>query len=203
MWTGMPSVFIRIAGCNLHCSWCDTPHALTTDRAQNMSCEEICETITSLPQQHIVITGGEPTLYPDELSELCSLLHAAGKCITLETNATIFVPCTIHTASLSPKLPGTHTTSITWNVDVIAQYIEHAPHTQIKIVVASDADVRTAVLLAQDIDLPAENVFLMPQSHSYYDVVDAAEWLIPLCATHGFRFGARVHTLMWNNTLGR
>lgn len=98
---GKPAIFVRLAGCNLRCEGCDTP----IDRWQEMSSEAVLKEIVG---DRVVITGGEPTLQMDELSELILLLHRAGKEIHIETNGVGPIPKEtlkkIHCIVVSPKL---------------------------------------------------------------------------------------------------
>src|SRR5438876_7663457 len=75
--TGTPSVFIRTSGCNLRCWFCDTPYTSWEPEGEDWSVEEIVEDVNrAVPAaenpriRHIVITGGEPTLFA-ELMPLC------------------------------------------------------------------------------------------------------------------------------------
>lgn len=98
-YTGTPAVFIRFAGCNLRCSFCDTDFTSFTE----MSEDEILEEVNKYPATHIVITGGEPTL--QITPSLTSKLHNAGKYIQMETNGTNTLPegCHIDWITCSPK----------------------------------------------------------------------------------------------------
>lgn len=81
--TGTPSVFLRLSGCNLHCGFCDTKHQPYQDLTEDEIMQEI-EKYTGV--KHIVITGGEPTL---QLTvSLLERLHEAGKTVQIETNGT-------------------------------------------------------------------------------------------------------------------
>jgi len=60
--TGLPSTFIRLAGCNLRCPYCDTTYALKMDDGAAMTLDEIDERIAELESDRITITGGEPML---------------------------------------------------------------------------------------------------------------------------------------------
>ncbi|HYW79240.1 MAG TPA: 7-carboxy-7-deazaguanine synthase QueE, partial [Thermoguttaceae bacterium] len=58
--TGTESVFVRVAGCNLRCSFCDTPYASWSPEGQGMSIEQIIARVESFGTRHVVLTGGEP-----------------------------------------------------------------------------------------------------------------------------------------------
>lgn len=96
-YTGTPSVFIRFSGCNLKCPFCDTKHQNFTE----MSEDEIVEEISQYPAQHIVITGGEPSLQLTE--SFVALLHDNGKFVCVETNGTNVLPPNVDWITLSPK----------------------------------------------------------------------------------------------------
>ncbi|TGE37431.1 7-carboxy-7-deazaguanine synthase QueE [Desulfosporosinus fructosivorans] len=101
---GKGSTFIRVAGCNLRCSWCDTQHSFDVSKARWMSVEEIIEE-SEITHQHVVITGGEPTLY--DLGPLVQELHKLGKYVAIETNGTNPIPAdwALDWITASPK-PG-------------------------------------------------------------------------------------------------
>src|ERR1700704_5838800 len=88
MLTGVPSVFVRTSGCNLRCVWCDTPYTSWTPEGPEMAIEEIAKEVARYPATaHVVITGGEPMLFPSVV-ELAARLKAAGHHITIETAGT-------------------------------------------------------------------------------------------------------------------
>lgn len=94
---GMSSIFIRFSGCNLKCPFCDTNHQF----CENMSLKEILEKAMSFPSKHVVLTGGEPSLFVD--SELVKALHKLKKFVAIETNGTHILPKEIDWITLSPK----------------------------------------------------------------------------------------------------
>ena len=96
IYTGIPSVFVRVAGCNLNCPWCDSAYAKPQEAGTEMSVSSIIDEVQKYDVEHVVITGGEPTIYPEELVLLCSELNSLNKKITIETNSTIFVECNPH-----------------------------------------------------------------------------------------------------------
>lgn len=104
-YTGTPAVFVRLAGCNLNCWFCDTEfHSFS-----EMSEDEIVAEASQYPSRYMVITGGEPTL--QLTASLTSKLHAIGFYIMLETNGTQPLPegCTVDWITCSPKHPSPNT----------------------------------------------------------------------------------------------
>lgn len=98
--TGTPAIFIRFSGCNLHCPFCDTNH----QSGHLMTAEEIVAETNKFPASHIVLTGGEPSLFVTP--ELVDMLHANGhRRIAIETNGTHSIPDNIDWITLSPKAP--------------------------------------------------------------------------------------------------
>ncbi len=97
--TGTASVFIRLSGCNLRCTFCDTRH----EEGTIMSLPEIVEQVMHYPQAPlIVLTGGEPSLWIDD-DFVMGLKQLTGKRIAIETNGTHPLPHGIDWVTLSPK----------------------------------------------------------------------------------------------------
>ncbi len=86
-WTGKPCIFVRLAGCNLTCPWCDSKYAR---HGLEVTVENVVKAIVGLGKNipYVVITGGEPTIQEEELYELVKLLDDRGYYIALETNGT-------------------------------------------------------------------------------------------------------------------
>ncbi|MBV9144785.1 MAG: radical SAM protein [Acidobacteria bacterium] len=82
---GLPCIFIRLAGCNLRCSWCDSEYTFTGGR--KMSLDEVMQEVRKLaPVKLVEITGGEPMLQEREVIPLMELLLAEGYEVLLETS---------------------------------------------------------------------------------------------------------------------
>lgn len=88
---GCISVFIRLAGCQMRCSYCDTERALDIKNSTPMSVAEISQLVIETGIDKVTITGGEPLTQGDSLSDLLWRLSVAGKNISVETNGG-FIP---------------------------------------------------------------------------------------------------------------
>lgn len=83
---GWPCVFVRLQGCSLRCSWCDTKYAISPDGPhRTMQIDEIISEVKKYPCRYVTVTGGEPLLQPN-VHELLSRLCAGGYSVALETN---------------------------------------------------------------------------------------------------------------------
>lgn len=81
--------FLRLAGCNLRCKWCDTKNSQNPKNGTVMDVESASKLVRSYGYKTVVITGGEPLLQHDSLNILCKRLKKAGHSIMVETNGTI------------------------------------------------------------------------------------------------------------------
>jgi organic radical activating enzyme len=100
---GEPTIFIRLSGCNLKCSFCDTKYAW--EEGQQYSVDQVLEEVRkirqSFPAQWICITGGEPLL--QDIDGLTKALKKEGLKIQVETNATLYRTLPVDWYSISPK----------------------------------------------------------------------------------------------------
>ena len=94
---GEAAVFIRFAGCNLSCPFCDTNH----HPFKEMTEDEICAEVEKYPSRLVVITGGEPTL--QLTASLVGKLHRLHRDVAIETNGTREIPNGVDWVTVSPK----------------------------------------------------------------------------------------------------
>jgi 7-carboxy-7-deazaguanine synthase len=141
---GMPSTFIRLAHCNLSCSWCDAAYTWRGDvKYDNVELDDLLDRVH---HDHVVLTGGEPT-FSEGFDELVAALHGDGRHVTVETNGTIFRPDALeHVAlwSLSPKL-GSSMQAGSLRLDVVENYLKGGRASQLKYVVDSEDDLQAVI----------------------------------------------------------
>lgn len=88
-WTGTPAIFVRLAGCNLSCDFCDTDYSLKRLMSVDDVVQEMRTAGGDCPM--VVLTGGEP-LAQDETPGLIEALRADGRRVHIESNGTTYVP---------------------------------------------------------------------------------------------------------------
>ena len=211
--TGVPSVFIRISGCNLRCRWCDTPYTSWSPEGIECSVDAIMADIEGFPSRHAVITGGEPLLMKD-LPELTERLHATGYHVTIETAGTVYADLHCDLASISPKLsnstPWTEENGkyarnhekLRLNLSVIGRFMAACAY-QLKFVVDRQEDLDEVESLIADLnDVDRNRVLLMPQGRTAGELSSRGAWVAEACKTRGFRFCPRVHIELYGDTRG-
>lgn len=211
---GMPSVFIRVSGCNLRCTWCDTPYASWNPEGPDEKVGDIISRVGAFGARHVVITGGEPLIMA-ELAELCEELKKRNHNITIETAATIFKPVKVDLASLSPKLSNSTPSEREGgrfaeahernrlDVSVIQQFIDSSPDFQLKFVVSAPEDlVEIRDLLKQLKGWTPDHVLLMPEGIDREALEARSKWIVEICQKEGYRFCPRLHILLFGNRRG-
>jgi 7-carboxy-7-deazaguanine synthase len=205
---GVPSVFIRTSGCNLRCSWCDTPYTSWQPEGEEQTVERILDAAKTYPARHAVVTGGEPMIAP-EIVGLTEALRAAGLHITIETAGTVFQPVACDLMSISPKLANS-TPEGQWtaqhdrlrlNPAVLAQLMERYDY-QLKFVIAQPADLVEVGALTEQLRVDARHVILMPEGTDPAVLRERGLWLAEICKQEGYRFSPRLHVDLYGNKRG-
>lgn len=99
--TGQAAYFIRLAGCDVGCVWCDVKESWEESEYSVVSVDDIVKNAARQPSKFVVITGGEPCMH--NLDYLCSELHARGFKIHIETSGAHPLRGDINWVCLSPK----------------------------------------------------------------------------------------------------
>ena len=209
---GVPSAFVRTSGCNLRCTWCDTPYTSWEPEGENRSIDEIAAAVASFRAAHVVITGGEPMIAP-EIIELTRTFRGAGLHITIETAGTVFAPVECDLMSISPKLANStpherdggrwaaQHDRLRYQPDVLQQLMR-AYEYQLKFVVTSPADLEEIEAMRERLDVDRARVILMPEGTSAEVLRERAVWLTEVCKRSGYRYGPRLHVEVWGNRRG-
>lgn len=100
-WTGTAAYFVRLAGCDVGCFWCDVKESWAPSEDQYHSCEAIATAAKDSGAERVVITGGEPTIY--DLTILSDTLHAHGLKVHIETAGPYPLIGKMDWVCLSPK----------------------------------------------------------------------------------------------------
>ena len=205
---GMPSLFIRVSGCNLRCSWCDTPYTSWNPEGLELTLDQILEESGVYPASHAVITGGEPMIMP-EIVLLSQRLRERRMHITIETAGTAVQPVACDLMSISPKLSnstpeapwnGQHE-RLRWQPAVLAQLMASYEY-QLKFVIEKPEDVDEARALIAQLNAPRERVILMPEGADRQILRERGLWLAEIAKKEGFRFSPRLHVELWGNRRG-
>lgn len=213
---GVPSVFVRLAECNLRCSWCDTKYTwdwTSYDRAAEtveLGLDAITERVVGLAGEGVktaIFTGGEPLLQQDELESLARRLRERGLRIEVETNATVmptdgFAAC-VDQWNVSPKLASSGNAERARHRPSVLQWFAARPNAHFKLVITSDADVDEVNELVAALGVPRERVMLSPEGVDATTLAERSRWLADRCRSHGYRLGTRLHVFLWGSERGR
>ncbi len=124
--TGRPTIFIRFAGCNLKCNFCDTAYHRT--ESHYLTVEEILDKLSASLVDNITLTGGEPFIQDKkEMLQLIDGIHKLGKKVFVETNGVIFDKDywdRIDYFSISPKLSTSGNCKLNY-VKGVSQYLKN------------------------------------------------------------------------------
>jgi 7-carboxy-7-deazaguanine synthase len=209
---GVPSLFVRTSGCNLRCSWCDTPYTSWNPEGEDLSIGEILDRAESLnafsPAKHVVLTGGEPMIAP-AIVELSEQLRERGMHITVETAGTVFAPVACDLMSISPKLANSTPEGVfkaqherlRQQPDVLKRLMANYDY-QLKFVIAREEDIGEVCAVVSQLNAPSGKVILMPEGISTDVLRERGVWLTEICKQHGFRFSPRLHVDLYGNRRG-
>ncbi len=223
---GTPSTFVRTSGCNLRCRWCDTPFTSWEPTGDDWTVPAVLEQVASLGRRHVVVTGGEPLLFP-EVVPLCDALRRAGLHVTIETAGTVLPAGTASAAvvpaadlmSISPKLPSSGPAAAVaadWHRrheaarrrdDVLLALMADGAY-QIKFVIDSPEDLAEAVRWLDDLEraggsaIDRGRIFLMPQGRAADELARTTGWLAAECDRAGLRLAPRHHIAWFGDTRG-
>lgn len=208
---GLPSTFIRLAICNLRCTWCDTAYTWDWDRYDRaeqtmpLGIEDALQAITAFPPRNVVITGGEPLIQRRQLEPLVQELKVRGYRIEVETNGTVSpgeLGELVDQFNVSPKLAHSGNQGlIRIDPPVLREFAANA-RANFKFVVQDDADLAEVEDLRRQFAIPADRIVLMPEGRTAAELSARSPWLAETCMQRGYRFSTRLHILIWGDKRG-
>lgn len=205
IYQGVPTAFLRLQGCNLRCSWCDTAYAQDEQAGTEMSTAEVVREIQrSFPLskvKRVCITGGEPLLQEDKLYGLVGVLRKNDFEVDIETNGSFPPPIWYALAS-------------SWSADIKCpssgiqnalkrQWFSTRRLDQLKFVVADEEDLRFTEDLIRQFAPFKPTVLVSPLAS-----VEASwdgPWLqrvADFCVSHDVRFSLQLHKILWGDKRG-
>lgn len=195
-WVGLPTVFVRLTGCPLRCSWCDTPYAFTG--GENRSLDEVLAEVARHGLKHVCVTGGEP-LSQKGCLPLLSALCDAGYAVSLETSGALDIGAADPRVSRIMDLKAPGSGEVERNLyDNIAQL---KADDEVKIVLANADDYAWAKQQIATHRLAERCTVLLSPVAGELDPAQLAEWIVrdrlPV------RFQLQLHKILWNDARGR
>ncbi len=219
---GRKSMFVRTAGCDYQCVWCDsafTWNGTERHRVQMMEPAEILRELKRLGENrfdHVTITGGNPALIGDPMAQFIELCHQEGYRVGLETQGSRMQDWfyQIDDLTLSPKPPSSKMET-NWQIldEIVERLQRHNVHFSLKVVVFDDADVAYAKSVFSRYPHVAEK-YLQPGNArvdhpgdiSEY-LLERLEWLFNVSIQdpelNAVRVLPQLHALVWSNQRGR
>jgi 7-cyano-7-deazaguanosine (preQ0) biosynthesis protein QueE len=208
---GQRALFVRLSGCNLACSWCDTPYTWDWDRfeqveqSRDMASAAIADWVLAHDAALVVITGGEPLIQHRNLLPLVAALHEAGRQIEIETNGTIAPDAAllslVSRLNVSPKLAGSGVPADRRIRPTALRALRECGKAVFKFVIADDTDI--AELIELQARYAFDPVWVMPQGVSEQTVLAGLRALAVPALAQGWNLSPRLHVLLWGDERGR
>ncbi len=207
---GAPRTFVRLAGCNLTCSYCDTPYSWDFNRfdkakeTRRVSVAELGQRLKG--SAGVVLTGGEPLLQQRRLVELVAGLSPE-QVLEVETNGTI-VPeqallARVDQWNVSVKLGNSGQARRVAVVQPALAALRASGRMWLKCVVEQESDVAAVEALRASLKLAHERVLLQPQAVERETLRERSRDVVTWCRAAGFGFSPRLHVAAWGDARGR
>ena len=193
---GWPTVFVRLTGCPLRCTWCDTGYAFHGGEWRTI--DEIAETVRAYGARHVCVTGGEP-LAQKRCIALLARLCDDGSEVSLETSGALDVSAVDSRVRkvVDLKAPGSGEAARN-RIENVAHL---TPRDMVKIVVADRDDYEWARARIAEHDLAARCPVLLSPVYGRIAPRDLADWII--ADRLPVRFQMQLHKALWGETPGK
>lgn len=207
---GERAVFVRLADCNLACSWCDTPFSWQwkvfhrPTETYRYETDALVDWICASGVGLVVITGGEPLLQQEGLERLVTTLRQEKIAVEVETNGTRHPSATLlATAQLnvSPKLASAGMTPERRIRPAVLRRLANSHRSVFKFVVADKAELDEVAALVKNHSLTP--VWVMPQGRTRDQVLNVQAEIADAVIAYGWNLSTRLHMLLWGDQRGR
>lgn len=204
------SLFVRTSGCNLRCSFCDTPFTSWNPEGEQLSLDQLAQQIRASKAEHVVITGGEPMLAP-QLTELSEICRAADRIITIETAGTVDRSVECDLMAISPKMSNSTPDDPAWSVrheetrhqPAVIESLFRRYNSILKFVIDTKQDVdEVETYLSRFPTVPKHKVWLMPQATTREELQAKGPMVRAAAEAHGFQYSPRLHVEKFGNMRG-
>ena len=189
--TGLPCVFIRLTGCNLRCSWCDTAYAFYDGK--NLTVEETLQKVETFGLPLVEITGGEPLLQED-VYPLMEALLKKGYRVMLETSGALPIDKVPEKVIkiLDIKCPGSG--------EEKKNHLENlkflSPHDEVKFVLLDRADYEWSRNMLRKYDMVPSKQVLFSPVYDKLNLKDLSQWILK--ARLAVRLQTQLHKVIWS-----
>lgn len=193
---GLPTVFVRLAGCPLRCRWCDTTYSF--QGGETVSLDALLARVADFGVQTVCVTGGEPLAQKNSLPLLAALCDA-GYSVSLETSGALDVsrvdPRVSRIVDIKPPESGEDARNRWENIAHLT------PHDEIKFVLANRADYEWACAVLRERQLGRICPVLFSPVQGELEPAQLADWIV--ADRLPVRMQVQLHKLLWGNTPGR
>jgi 7-carboxy-7-deazaguanine synthase len=194
--SGLPTVFVRLTGCPLRCTWCDTEYAFTGGSTTRI--EDILTEVARFPTRNVCVTGGEPLAQKSCLPLLTALCDT-GYDVCLETSGALDItPVDSRVArimDLKAPASGESSKNLLSNIDDLRLTDE------VKIVLASRADYDWAKEMISSHALSARCDVVLSPVAGQLNPTELAQWILD--DGLAVRFQIQLHKLLWSDARGK
>lgn len=208
---GKPCVFLRLAGCNLHCRFCDTKYTWDfqtyryEDEVRVRTVADVAHELVASRQSRVVITGGEPLIQRRALERLVALLPDTFV-LEVETNGT-FSPgdalgARIDQWNVSPKLENGGDPRAARVVPAALAALVATGRAYFKFVLDEPREAQEALALARELGVPDERVLFMAQATNREELHARAPLVAAEALARGVGYSHRLHVELWGGRRG-
>jgi len=194
--SGIPTVFVRLTGCPLRCTWCDTEYAFTGGTITRI--EEILAQVARYPTRYVCVTGGEP-LAQKTCLPLLSAFCDAGYDVCLETSGALDITAVDSRVARIMDLKAPSSGETTKNI--LSNIPDLRKTDEVKIVVASRTDYDWAKEMINAHQLTTRCDVVLSPVAGQLNPTDLAEWILADGLT--VRFQIQLHKLLWSDARGK